>query len=224
MSTHGFQSRRGGGAIATFLLDLEIRGQSRGARGLDELLYFLQRSTAIGVGYDDGIWLRAEEALALSPGTLEAVRSSAGVSLDVGLSRAGLRAVERSERRRSLGARLQVRPGGGFLVASVDPGGTAESAVDDDEPAGRSIQDLLQEVHGGGVITALQRGADLLEVPLQVAIAREADGGRDRGLGLRLLRGGSAHDQIPEEHAHERDPHEQTAPPASGEREPAGAA
>jgi len=117
-----------GGALAAFLLDLEIRDQTRGLRGLDQLLYYLQKSTPVGVGYGEEVWDGAAEALAVFPGTLGALGGSGSVSLEAGLARAGLRAVERAERRRTLGARLLVRSGSGFVVASVDPGGTAASA------------------------------------------------------------------------------------------------
>lgn len=50
------------------------------------------------------------------------------ISLETGLARAGLRLVERAERRRTLGARLQVDTGRAFVVTSVDAGGTAASA------------------------------------------------------------------------------------------------
>jgi predicted metalloprotease with PDZ domain len=117
-----------GGALAAFLLDLEIRNETRGLRGLEQLLYYLQKSTPVGVGYGEEVWTGAAQALGLSPATMGVLTAAGGISLETGLERAGLRAVERAERRRTLGARLQVRPGSGFVVASVDPGGTAASA------------------------------------------------------------------------------------------------
>ncbi|HET9334501.1 MAG TPA: PDZ domain-containing protein [Gemmatimonadota bacterium] len=117
-----------GGALAAFLLDLEIRDETRGLRGLEQLLYYLQKSTPVGFGYGEEVWAGADEALALPTGTVAVLTATEGISLEAGLERAGLRLVERAERRRTLGARLQVRSGSGFVVASVDPGGTAASA------------------------------------------------------------------------------------------------
>jgi len=117
-----------GGALTAFLLDLGIREETRGLRGLDQLLYFLQKSVPAG-GYEgDEVWAAAADALGISPSTLSVLAADGSVSIEAGLARAGLRLVERGERRRTLGARLQVGPANGFVVASVDPGGTAASA------------------------------------------------------------------------------------------------
>jgi C-terminal processing protease CtpA/Prc len=74
----------------------------------------------LGVGYGEEVWTGAAQALGLAPGTLGVLTAAGGMSLETGL--------ERAERRRTLGARLQVRAGSGFVVASVEPGGTAASA------------------------------------------------------------------------------------------------
>ena len=118
-----------GGALATFLLDIAIRDETQGLRGLDQLLYYLQKSTPPG-GYASSpeAWSAAAAALAVEPGTLAALGAAGTVSIESGLERAGLRMVERSERRRTLGARLEADPDGAFVVASVDAGGTAASA------------------------------------------------------------------------------------------------
>ena len=117
-----------GGALTAFLMDLAIRDETRGLRGLDQLLYYLQKSTPPGGYWGDDVWSGAAVALAVQPSTLSVVAGSGPVSIEAGLARAGLRLVERAERRRTLGARLQVDSGRGFVVASVDPGGTAASA------------------------------------------------------------------------------------------------
>ena len=119
-----------GGALATFLLDLAIRDETQGLRGLDQLLYHLQRSTPPG-GYASSpeAWAAAAAALAVDPGVLAGLGQAGTLSIESGLERAGLRMVERSERRRMLGARLEADPNGAFVVASVDAGGTAASAA-----------------------------------------------------------------------------------------------
>jgi predicted metalloprotease with PDZ domain len=118
-----------GGALAAFLLDIAIRDETQGLRGLDQLLYYLQKSTPPG-GYvaSPEAWSAAAAALAVDPATLAALGASGPVSIESGLERAGLRMVERSERRRTLGARLEADPDGAFVVASVDAAGTAASA------------------------------------------------------------------------------------------------
>lgn len=117
-----------GGALTAFLTDLAIRDQTRGLRGLDQLLYFLQKSAPPG-GYRGGeIWSGAAGALGIDPSTLSVFRGEGSVSIEAGLARAGLRVVDRAERRRTLGARLQVDPARGFVVTGVIPGGTAASA------------------------------------------------------------------------------------------------
>ncbi|HUF89766.1 MAG TPA: PDZ domain-containing protein, partial [Gemmatimonadota bacterium] len=116
-----------GGALTAFLVDLAIRDETRGLRGLDQLLYFLQKSRPGGYEGDE-VWSEAADALGISPATLSPFTPGGTVSLEAGLARAGLRQVDRGESRRTLGARLQVGPDTGFVVASVDPGGTAASA------------------------------------------------------------------------------------------------
>jgi predicted metalloprotease with PDZ domain len=118
-----------GGALASFLLDIAIRDETRGLRGLDQLLFYLQKSTPPG-GYASSpeTWAAAAVALAVDPATLAALGGAGTVSLEGGLERAGLRLVERTERRRTLGARLEADPDGAFVVASVNSGGTAASA------------------------------------------------------------------------------------------------
>jgi predicted metalloprotease with PDZ domain len=117
-----------GGALTAFLTDLAIRDETRGLRGLDQLLYFLQKSSTPGVYGSDGIWSAAATALGVDPSTLAVIHGGGSVSIEAGLARAGLRVVDRAERRRTLGARLQVDPARGFVVSSVDAGGTAASA------------------------------------------------------------------------------------------------
>ena len=118
-----------GGALAAFLLDIAIREETQGLRGLDQLLYYLQKSTPPG-GYASSpeAWAAAAAALAVEPGTLASLGEAGTLSIESGLERAGLRMVERSERRRTLGARLEADPDRAFVVAFVDEGGTAASA------------------------------------------------------------------------------------------------
>jgi predicted metalloprotease with PDZ domain len=131
-----------GGALAAFLLDIAIRDETRGLRGLDQLLYYLQKSTPPGgYGSDAESWARGAAALAVAPETLAALGGAGTLSLDEGLERAGLRMVERTERRRTLGARLEADPDRAFVVASVDAGGTAASA-------GLKVGDRILEING----------------------------------------------------------------------------
>lgn len=116
-----------GGALTAFLVDLAIREETRGVRGLDQLLFYLQGSVPAG-GYQEDVWDDAADAIGVSPATLFPFTTGGTVSLEAGLARAGLRMVDRGERRRTLGARLQVGLGNAFMVAAVDPGGTAASA------------------------------------------------------------------------------------------------
>lgn len=117
-----------GGALTAFLMDLSIRDETRGLRGLDQLLYFLQKIVPSGSYPGDAIWVEAATTLGVTPSTLSAFGEGGTISIEAGLARAGLRVVERGERRRTLGARLQVDPGRVFVVGAVDPGGTAASA------------------------------------------------------------------------------------------------
>ncbi|HJU87688.1 MAG TPA: PDZ domain-containing protein, partial [Gemmatimonadota bacterium] len=118
-----------GGALASFLLDIAIRDQTGGLRGLDQLLYYLQNSSPPG-GYPSNAesWAAAAAGLAVDPATLAPLGTSGTVSLERGLERAGLRLLERSDRRRTLGARLEADPDRAFVVATVNEGGTAASA------------------------------------------------------------------------------------------------
>ena len=130
-----------GGALSSFLLDIAIRDETRGLRGLDQLLYHLQKSTPPG-GYaaSPETWAAAAAALAVDPGTLGAL-SGGTVSLESGLARAGLRLVDRAERRRTLGARLEADPDRAFVVASLDENGTAASA-------GLRVGDRILKING----------------------------------------------------------------------------
>lgn len=117
-----------GGTLATFLIDLTVREETRGLRGLDQMMYYLQRWTP-EEGYDpDTIWIDVAAALGVPSPTLGPLTEGGTVSIEAGLSRAGLRTETREERQRSLGARLQPGPGGRFVVTAVEPGGTAASA------------------------------------------------------------------------------------------------
>ena len=131
-----------GGALAAFLLDIAIRQETQGLRGLDQLLYYLQKSTPPG-GYASSpeAWAAAAAALVVEPGTLAALGEAGTLGIESGLERAGLRMVERSERRRTLGARLEADPERAFVVASVDAGGTAASA-------GLRVGDRILEING----------------------------------------------------------------------------
>ena len=117
-----------GGTLAVFLLDLMIREETRGLRGLDQLVYFLQRRSG-RIGYDETqVWMDAAATLELPPSALSAMAMRTPLSIEANLARAGLRAVRREVRRRSLGAVLSPDPQGSFVVASVERGGTAASA------------------------------------------------------------------------------------------------
>jgi predicted metalloprotease with PDZ domain len=117
-----------GGALSAFLTDLSIRDETRGLHGLDQLLRQARESAPPGGYTGTAIWSEAAGAIGVSPSALAAFSDSGTVSIEAGLARAGLRVVERAERRRTLGARLQVDPERGFVVGSIDPGGTAASA------------------------------------------------------------------------------------------------
>ncbi|MDX1623684.1 MAG: hypothetical protein R3199_06860 [Gemmatimonadota bacterium] len=117
-----------GGTLSAMLIDLTIREETRGLRGLDQALYYLQRRSPRG-GYRPGrMWPEVAEALGVPPQVLGPLTGSSTLSIDAGLARAGLRARERTERRRTLGARLLVGERGAFVVDEVEPGGTAASA------------------------------------------------------------------------------------------------
>lgn len=117
-----------GGTLAMFLIDLRIREETRGLRGLDQAIHYLQRWTP-AEGYDPAVvWEEVAAALGVPAVTLGPLVTGEALSLEAGLARAGLRADVRQERRRSLGARLVPGPGGRFVLTDVEPGGTASSA------------------------------------------------------------------------------------------------
>lgn len=117
-----------GGALTAFVVDVAIRGDSRGRYGLDDLIRYLQRGTPID-GYDPQlVWASAAEALGIPVAALSPIADGSGVSLRAGLARAGLRLVDNSEARRSLGARLGADGDGRFVLHDVEVGGTAASA------------------------------------------------------------------------------------------------
>lgn len=140
-----------GGALAAFVIDIAIRGDTRGQRGLDELLAYLQRGTPVG-GYGKSVWPEAALALGIPEAALSPLIAGSALSIETGLARAGLRTTVRSEPRQTLGARLVVEGGSGtvvadpqreavalefgvpytparnFVVRDVEPNGTAASA------------------------------------------------------------------------------------------------
>lgn len=117
-----------GATLATFLVDITIREETRGLRGLDQALYYLQRWTP-RTGYDPSrVWPEVAGALGVPSATLGPLIGEEGLSIEAGLARAGLSAVVRQERQRSLGARLVPAPDGRFVVTGVERGGTAASA------------------------------------------------------------------------------------------------
>lgn len=117
-----------GGTLATFLIDLTIREETRGLRGLDQVVYYLQRWTP-SEGYDpDQVWEEVAAALGVPLVTLGPLIAGESVSIEAGLARAGLRIDVREERQRSLGARLLPGPDGRFVLTGVEAGGTAASA------------------------------------------------------------------------------------------------
>ena len=117
-----------GGTLAVFLLDLTIRDETRGLRGVDQLLYFLQRRSGTTGYFEDQIWMDAASMLELPPSALSLLAMRGSIPIEANLARAGLRAVRRDVRRRSLGAVLAPDPSGRFLVTAVERGGTAASA------------------------------------------------------------------------------------------------
>ena len=130
-----------GGALAVFVTDVAIRADTHGRAGLEQVLAYLQRGAARS-GYDPStVWEEAAEALAIPPEALSPLTRGASLSIEGGLARAGLRVVEDTERRRTLGARLMVDPSGGFVVRGIERGGTAAAA-------GLREGDLLVEING----------------------------------------------------------------------------
>jgi predicted metalloprotease with PDZ domain len=117
-----------GGTLAVFLLDLTIRDETRGLRGMDQLLYFLQRRSGTAGYFDEQIWVDASSMLGLPPSAMSVLAMRGSIPIEANLARAGLRAVRRDVRRRSLGAVLAPDPAGRFVVSSVERGGTAASA------------------------------------------------------------------------------------------------
>ena len=117
-----------GGTLAAFLIDLTVREETRGLRGLDQVIGYLQKWTP-EEGYDPRtVWPEVAAALGVPSPTLGPLTGGGSVSVEAGLARAGLRTQVHQERQRSLGARLLPGPGGRFVVAAVVPGGTAASA------------------------------------------------------------------------------------------------
>ncbi len=117
-----------GGALAAFVVDIAIRGDTHGLRGLDNLLYYLQQEGQEGGYAEDEVWPEAAKALGVGVDALSPMVAGSRLSIRAGLARAGLHIVESPERRRTLGARLLVDPVGRFVVRDVEPGGTAASA------------------------------------------------------------------------------------------------
>lgn len=118
-----------GGTIAAFLIDLSIRKETSGHRGLDQLLYFLRKGSPADGYHGEEVWAEAARRLDVPPATLDIlVDGRHGLSVDAALRAAGLRAVEREDRRRTLGARLLPDGRGRFVADRVRPGGTAASA------------------------------------------------------------------------------------------------
>lgn len=105
-----------GGALAALVIDIAIRGDTRGQRGLDELLAYLQRGTPVG-GYGTGVWSEAALALGIPEAALSPLIAGSALSIESGLARAGLRTVVRTEPRQTLGARLVVEGTAGTVVA-----------------------------------------------------------------------------------------------------------
>ncbi|MBW3660303.1 MAG: PDZ domain-containing protein [Gemmatimonadetes bacterium] len=117
-----------GGTLATFLIDIAIREETRGLRGLDQAMDYLQRWTPEH-GYDPAVvWIEVAGALGVPVSTLGPLVEERSLSIEAGLARAGLRTVVREESQRSLGARLVPAPEGRFVVTRVEPRGTAASA------------------------------------------------------------------------------------------------
>ncbi len=116
-----------GGTLAVFLLDLMIRDETGGLRGMDQLLYFLQRRSG-AAGYTEGVWMDAASTGEIPPTALGLLAMRGSFSIDANLSRAGLRAMRREVRRRSLGAVLSPDADSRFQVTAVERGGTAASA------------------------------------------------------------------------------------------------
>lgn len=117
-----------GASLAAFVIDIAIRADTRGRAGLDDVLLYFQREVP-GGGYDpDRIWDEVATMLAIPPEALSPLSRGAGLSIEGGLARAGLRVVERADRRRTIGARLDIDPAGNFVIRDVQSGGTAASA------------------------------------------------------------------------------------------------
>ncbi|MGH7543308.1 MAG: PDZ domain-containing protein [Gemmatimonadota bacterium] len=104
-----------GGALAAMVIDIAVHGDTRGQRGLDELLAFLQRGTPVG-GYHEGVWAEAATSLGMPQAALSPLVTGSRLSIESGLARAGLRMATRSEARQTLGARLVVEAASGTVV------------------------------------------------------------------------------------------------------------
>lgn len=117
-----------GSTLAAFVLDLKIRDATRGVLGLDEVIRHARQATS-REGYDSiTIWTEVETSLELPVGTLNVLVAGGALSIQDGLSQAGLRATERVERRRSLGARLLVDQDSRFVLSNIERTGTAASS------------------------------------------------------------------------------------------------
>lgn len=116
-----------GGALTTFLVDLTVLEETRGLRGLEQAIYYLQRWSPPEGYAPTRVWPEIASALGVSPSVFGPLTGAGPVSIDAGLARAGLRAVNRGEPDR-LGARLEAGPGGRFVISEVQPGGTAARA------------------------------------------------------------------------------------------------
>jgi predicted metalloprotease with PDZ domain len=117
-----------GGTLAVFLLDLMIREETGGLRGVDQILHFLQRRSGTTGYLEDQVWTEAAAVLGLSPAALDLLATQGSIPIEANLARAGLRQVQRDLRRRSLGAVLAPDAAGRFVVNAVERGGTAASA------------------------------------------------------------------------------------------------
>ena len=130
-----------GGTLAVFLLDLMMREETRGVRGHDHLVYFLQRR-GTRYGYDESqVWADAAATLEVPASALSVLTTRGTLSIDANLERGGLRAVSREVRRRALGAVLAPDANGQFVVSAVERGGTAAGA-------GMREGDVLLEING----------------------------------------------------------------------------
>lgn len=116
------------GTLATFLIDLTVREETRGLRGLDQAIYYLKKGSPRDGYSPDETWSEVAGALGVPREVLGPLTGEVAMSIEAGLARAGLRAETRTGRRTTLGASLLVGSGGRFVVSDIEPGGTAASA------------------------------------------------------------------------------------------------